>query len=431
MQKKLRQFHKLYKAEREAKAAAIKGLKVHPIVLPIITFLSLAVLSTAVFLLLNGGSPAFKPISSYIVIISNNGHQELVPTREPTIGALLAKINLKLNPGDVVEPSASTPITQDELRVNIYRAVPVEIIDGSQITYTFSAASTPRSIAQQAGITVYPQDYISSRPVANFAVANSVDNQVIIDPATPVYLNLYGTPTNLRTHATTIGQLLSQEDIKLGTGDSVQPGISTPITPDLQIFLIHQGTKIENVQQTIATPITTIQDDSLSFGTSAVRQQGSSGQEVLTYQLNYVNGVEVSQSLIQTVVTQPPVPEIVAEGQAVQIPADKEAVMAEAGISSSDYAYVNYIVSNESGWCPTKVQGDIGYCPGYAPSAYILSEEIGYGLGQATPGEKMASFGSDWETNPVTQLKWATYYANSRYGSWEAAYDHWQAYGNW
>jgi len=103
--------------------------------------------------------------------------------------------------------------------------------------------------------------------------------------------------------------------------------------------------------------------------------------------------------------------------------------MAAAGISPGDYAYVNYIVSNESGWCPTKLQGEIGYCPGYVPSS--ISSYLGYGLGQATPGSKMASFGSDWESNPVTQLKWATSYADSKYGSWAAAYDHWQAYHFW
>ena len=105
--------------------------------------------------------------------------------------------------------------------------------------------------------------------------------------------------------------------------------------------------------------------------------------------------------------------------------------MSEAGISPSDYKYVNYIVSNESGWCPTKVQGEIGYCPGYVPASYVLSEGVGYGLGQATPGNKMASFGSDWESNPVTQLRWAASYAAARYGSWAAAYYHWTQYYNW
>ena len=43
----------------------------------------------------------------------------------------------------------------------------------------------------------------------------------------------------------------------------------------------------------------------------------------------------------------------------------------------------------------------------------------------------MASAGSDWATNPVTQLRWCNGYAQDRYGSWAAAYNHWLAYRNW
>jgi len=103
--------------------------------------------------------------------------------------------------------------------------------------------------------------------------------------------------------------------------------------------------------------------------------------------------------------------------------------MASAGISSSDYPYVDYIISHESGWCPTKLQGQIGYCPPYAPDS--IPAGLGYGLGQATPGTKMASFGADWKTNAATQLRWATSYALGRYGSWGAAYNYWQAHHNW
>jgi hypothetical protein len=39
-----------------------------------------------------------------------------------------------------------------------------------------------------------------------------------------------------------------------------------------------------------------------------------------------------------------------------------------------------------------------------------------YGLPQALPGAKMAAFGSDWATNPVTQLRWMASYVNSSYG---------------
>lgn len=429
MYKKIRQLKRGAKRRKLSAQRFVKRYHQHPVVIPLLTFIGLTVITLGIFLSLNGGAPKFQPILAYEVIISHDHEQQTIPTNEPTVGALLTKLHLTLSLGDVVEPTINTPITQDNFRINIYRAVPVEIIEGAQTTFTFSAASTPRAIVQQAGIQIYPADGVNAVAVHNFVTQHTVAEQIVIVPATPVNLNIYGTATVTRTHARTVGQLLSEANIVLGKNDSVQPSVTTPITPNIQIFLVRSGTKISNIQQTIPIPVQTILDDSLTFGTSAVRQNGSVGSEILTYQDNLLNNVVVGQTLIQTVITQPAVPEIIARGQAVQIPADKTAVMAEAGISTSDYPYVNYIISNESGWCPTKLQGEIGYCPGYAPTSFPNDE--GYGLGQATPGTKMASFGSDWETNPVTQLRWATSYADGRYGSWGAAYNFWQAHHYW
>jgi hypothetical protein len=45
-----------------------------------------------------------------------------------------------------------------------------------------------------------------------------------------------------------------------------------------------------------------------------------------------------------------------------------------------------------------------------------------YGIPQAYPGNKMASVGSDWKTNPATQIKWGLGYIKGRYktpcGAW-------------
>ena len=84
--------------------------------------------------------------------------------------------------------------------------------------------------------------------------------------------------------------------------------------------------------------------------------------------------------------------------------------MAAAGISSSDYGYVEFIISHESGWGYTK---------------YNYSGSGAYGLCQALPGSKMASAGDDWQTNPITQLRWCNGYAVGRYGSWANAYSFW------
>ncbi|WP_406066751.1 lytic transglycosylase domain-containing protein [Streptomyces sp. NBC_01077] len=48
-----------------------------------------------------------------------------------------------------------------------------------------------------------------------------------------------------------------------------------------------------------------------------------------------------------------------------------------------------------------------------------------YGLVQALPGNKMASAGADWQTNPATQIKWGLNYMDSRYGSPCGAWSFW------
>lgn len=40
-----------------------------------------------------------------------------------------------------------------------------------------------------------------------------------------------------------------------------------------------------------------------------------------------------------------------------------------------------------------------------------------YGIPQSLPGDKMASAGKDWKTNPATQIKWGAKYIKTRYGT--------------
>lgn len=47
-----------------------------------------------------------------------------------------------------------------------------------------------------------------------------------------------------------------------------------------------------------------------------------------------------------------------------------------------------------------------------------------YGIPQSLPGSKMASAGSDWRTNPATQIRWGLGYIRGRYGSPCSAWAH-------
>jgi uncharacterized protein YabE (DUF348 family) len=394
----------------------------HPVMIPVVTF-AVLLLVTAIGLLVVGSRTTTVP-NAYVVILKYDHHTQTVPSREPTVGALLQKLNIHLNEGDTVEPNTATPINQEDFRINVYRAVPVQIMDGAQKTYAFSAATTPRSIARQAGIVTYAEDELTTQPATDFVGGGSIGEQVIINRSLPVNINLYGALTVTHTHAHTVGDLIREKQVKLAKDDQVTPAPATPLTAGAQVVIARNGTKLETTTEAIAMPVQTIQDGTLAFGTSAIRQQGSPGQKVTTYQDQLVNNQIVGRTAIQTVVTQAPVTQIVVVGTSLSgIKGD----MALAGIGAGDYNYVDYIISHESGWCPTKAQGE-HTCPAVPDNQFTPN---GYGLGQATPGSKMASAGADWATNPVTQLRWCNSYAVGHYGSWAAAYNHWISYHWW
>ncbi len=403
-----------------------RHLRSRPYIIPIFGLL-LGGIIVAAALLTNNSQVLLRPDSSHVVFLFDEGRRETLDTKAATVGDLVNKLPLHLIPQDVVEPSRDTPIFDDNFRINIYRARPVTVVDGSSKTVTLTAQKSARQVAIDAGLKLNAED------IANFAQGNISQNiigeQVIISRAVPIQLNLYGSQVPSYTLAKTVQGMLEEKHIKLENGETVSPTVKTAITPNMLIFILAKGTQVVTEESTIPTPVQDEADASLSFGTTAVRQTGAPGKKVDTYLVTDQTGTNPGRKLIQEVVIQDPVPQIIAVGTTIDIDSAKVKVMAAAGISASDYQYVDYIVSRESGWCPTKLQGQVGYCPAGPPD--YVPDYLGYGLGQATPGSKMSAEGGDWETNPITQLKWATGYADSRYGSWRSAYNHWAAYHNW
>lgn len=408
---KLPRFLKSLRSLRKKRGRAFKIASRHPSAVPVLTFLLLFAITGISFGIARAGRTDKPRTDAQIVILSYDHQKQIVPSREHTVSGLLQKLNIHLGEGDVVEPELTATIDQDDFRINIYRGMPVQVVDGQKISYTFSAAKTPRSIVQQAKTTVYPEDLISTQPVEDFTKAGAIGQQVIIDRAVPVNLNLYGTSLPLRTHAYTVGDLIKQKNIVVAKDDQIMPAPETPLTPNAQVFVVRNGIKIESVTEDIPMPVQKETDPNLAYGTKAVRQAGSPGKQVVTYQNTLRNDKVVGRVAIQTVVTQQPVTQIEVVGTSISgIKGD----MARAGIAPSDYDYVDYIVSHESGW---------------NPQAHNASGA--YGLCQALPGSKMASAGSDWATNPVTQLRWCAGYAQGRYGSWAAAYSYWVSHRYW
>jgi hypothetical protein len=84
------------------------------------------------------------------------------------------------------------------------------------------------------------------------------------------------------------------------------------------------------------------------------------------------------------------------------------------GWSSDQFSCLNELYLHESNWDPSAQNPSSG----------------AYGIPQALPGDKMAAYGADWQTDPATQLAWGLNYIKDRYGSPCGAWGFWQA-NNW
>lgn len=297
----------------------------------------------------------------HFVTIHDENSKLTIKTDAITVREALERAGYEVEDSDRVEPKLTTRITDDNFHINIYRSRPVVVIDGITKKYVMTSSYDPKTIAEDAGLTIYDGDEITSVKNDNF----------------------------------------------LETGDATTYKIT------------RNGGRTVTVETPIAYAEETTEDENLDEGASEVRQVGEEGMKVEKYEVNFVDGVEVSRELISEEITKEPVNKITAVGSKKaatisNVPPEWETCAGwarQAGVSEADLYSALTLIYHESG-CRVNASNPSG----------------AYGIPQALPGAKMAEFGSDWQTNPVTQIKWMAKYVKGRYGGWQQAMNYWWAH---
>lgn len=151
-------------------------------------------------------------------------------------------------------------------------------------------------------------------------------------------------------------------------------------------------------------------------GERVLEQPGEEGRKISIYEVEFENNVEKNRTLLEEQVIVEAVPEIVVEGARISVPPEREQCAGwarEAGVSEWDLEVALDLMYRESG-CRVDARN---------------AGSGAYGIPQALPGYKMAEMGNDWETNPVTQIRWMIQYVNGRYGGWQQALNFWWCTG--
>jgi uncharacterized protein YabE (DUF348 family) len=287
------------------------------------SFVALGILVTIVGLGLYTGrlplSPSASADSGHIVSLYVDGQKRLFSSNSGTVGDVLHQAGVTLAEGDLVDPSANTPLPQGPFNINVYRARPVVVVDGTQDFYIHSAYSSPDLLAKAAGLTVYPEDKYNTGIVTDTEVLKygNVGEQVTIIRAKPISVNVDGSVRSIRTQANTVGEALKDAGISLGLKDTVSVPLSSPIIPGMLVTVTRVTDATVTLTQAIPRTVQTVTDPDVMKGQQVVQTAGSDGQKTVTYEIHYRNGVETSRELLQVVSQTAPVTEVVAIGTKV------------------------------------------------------------------------------------------------------------------
>jgi len=342
--------------------------------------------------------------SATLVTIHDRGVETVVVSQAKTIGDALTEAGVTVAKQDSIEPSLDEKLVASEYQVNIYRSRPVVVVDGATRQKVMTPYQTADQIASSVGISLYPED-MTTMTRNNNITADGPGLEVSITRATPFQFTLYGTQTEARTQAKTVGDMLKDKKIVLEKDDRVSVAVETPITAGLQVRVWREGKQTITVDEPVAFGVEQTLDANQFIGYKDVKVAGKTGTESVTYETVIQDGQEVSRTKIAGVVTVQPETrvEVVGIKKKSGSPAENRILghqmMLSAGFGEDQWTCLDQLWTHESGWDQFKSN--------YAGSG-------AYGIPQALPGSKM---GPGWQDDAVVQINWGLGYIKGRYGN--------------
>ncbi|GAA1860758.1 ubiquitin-like domain-containing protein [Myceligenerans crystallogenes] len=262
--------------------------------------------------------------------------------------------------------------------------------------------------------------------------------------------------------------VVSVDDLAAAGGEAVKEADVEQVAKksDAEVAL-----QVERVRTRIVTRTSTIENDSRTVQDASlyvdegpvVREAGEDGERTRKYEVTTVDGVVVDRELVSNEVTDKPVTRVVAEGtkerpepevapEETSSPESADTspdTTAEAATSSGTTAS-SETTTETAAPAPVGSNREIGQqmaaARGWTGSEWTCLEALwtresnwdhtamnpssgAYGIPQALPGSKMGSHGSDWQTNPATQIAWGLDYIAGRYGTPCGAWGHSESVG--
>lgn len=252
-----------------------------------------------------------------MVSLYADGQKRVVSTDAATVGELLGRTSIKLGSGDTVEPALATVIPAGFFNINVYRARPVIVVDGYRSFRFNSSSRSPRFMAGQAGLTVFPEDTYTQEAVTDIVSSRAVGDKVTVKRAVPMSVRVDGKVQVIRTQDATVGEAIKHAGIALGLNDTVTVPQETAVEPGLSFGVIRVTEVVAAITNVIAKTVQTTTDPMMLKGQTVVKSEGTDGSRTATYRINYKDGVETGRQMVALVSQTAPAPKIIVKGTKV------------------------------------------------------------------------------------------------------------------
>jgi len=244
--------------------------------------------------------------SKKLITVFDRGTKVSFLTDAKTVAGALADKGITLDTHDTVEPSRDEELVASEYKVNIYRARPVVVVDGSVRTKVMTPYQTPERIAEDAHIAVYTEDLATVSTATDF-VGDGAGLTLTINRAVSFTFDLYGKKNAVRTHGATVAKMLQEKGVKLGPNDHVSVDLATRMSNGMEVRVWREGIQTVTEDQPIAFASEIVYDADRPVGYRVLKTAGTPGTQSVTYEINVQGGVEVSRKEIARIVTTTPV----------------------------------------------------------------------------------------------------------------------------
>ena len=248
------------------------------------------------------------------VVIVDQTTIEVVESSESSPANL---IDNQLFPGDRLVVNGLPAIAQLDIptHIRLRRAVPIRLNADGRELLLHSAASTLGEALWENSIRLYEGDWLDPLP----GTPLFWPIQAELHRSIPVSIGVGGEQIRARSAAETVGGGLNDAGLRLVGLDYAIPDTSQPIPSDGQIQLVRVREEVQMEQQPLSFDTIYQPLDSLRIDNQQIVQPGAYGVITNRIRVRSEDGLEVGRTLEGEWVAQEPTPQIIGYGTQIQI----------------------------------------------------------------------------------------------------------------